>query len=152
MKAIRIIILVSTITILIQSCNNYYSDYSSIKDMKWFKEDIKTFKVNIKEAGNYNLYFTMRFPTGYPYINIKANISMIKPNNEELTKNISFLVRDSTNNYLGAVAGEIWDFEDVFSKNTFLKKGEYKFAVKNNMNSNPVLAVISIGLKIKQIK
>ena len=93
--------------------------------MQWYKKDIKKFKVKISKNGNYDLVFAMRYPTGYPYRNIKVRISQISSDGKIIYKDAVFVVIDENNKYKGDVAGQLWDMEEVFSERQELKKGKF---------------------------
>ncbi len=137
-------------TILFSACNDIYRDFQSVKDMKWYKKDVKTFEVTVPEDGNYDLIFAMRHSTGYPFTSIKINIEQKTPDGKIFEKDAEFPVADENGNYIGEVTGQLWDIENVFSGNTFLKKGKYIFKIRHNMNNNPVILVIDIGLIVRK--
>jgi hypothetical protein len=83
MKKLIFLLGISFITLL-NSCSSVYSEHQEIKDLKWFKKDIKTFEVEILEAGEYDLFFTMRHSIGYHFTSIKINIEYEQNNNQLL--------------------------------------------------------------------
>ena len=137
---------------LLSSCSNTYKEHQKIKDLKWQKTDIKTFEVNIKEDGVYNLFFTMRHSVGYPFTSIKIKIEQITPNEEIFEKNAEFAISDENGKYTGEVVGDLWDTENLFSENTSLKKGKYVFKISHAMNHDPVILVIDVGLVVKKVE
>ncbi|MCF6366567.1 MAG: gliding motility lipoprotein GldH [Bacteroidales bacterium] len=134
------------------SCSDTYRDFQSIKDMKWYRADKKTFEVDIKETGNYDLFFAMRYSTGYPFKQIKIKVTQKSPNGEEFYKNAEIAVANDKDEYIGDITGQLWDIEKLISKKTLLEKGKYVFEISHTMNSNPVVLVIDIGLIVRQTK
>jgi len=134
------------------SCNETFRDFQKVEDMKWHRNDVKKFKVNIPEDGSYDLFFAMRHSTGYPFTSIKILINQLTPDGNELTKEAEFQVANDAGEYIGEVTGQLWDIKALFSENTTLKKGEYVFEIMHNMNTDPVILVIDIGLIIKKSK
>jgi len=134
------------------ACNDIYRDFQSVKDMKWYDTDVKTFDVTIPEDGNYDLIFAMRHSTGYPFTTIKINIEQITPEGKISEKNAEFSIADEQGHYLGEVTGQLWDIENVFSGNAFLMKGKYIFKISHKMNNNPVILVIDVGLIVRKHK
>jgi len=135
---------------LLFSCNETYRDFQDVKDMKWYRSDVKTFHVNIPEDGFYDLYFAFRHSTGYPFTSIKVSVEQTTPDGNVLTKDAEFLTADENGNYIGEVTGQLWDLQELFSANTELKKGEYTFKISHNMNNDPVILVIDVGLIVKE--
>jgi len=134
----------------ISSCSDTFRDTQKIADMKWNRTDIKSFEVDISEKGNYDLHFTMRHSTGYPFRNIGVKIEQITPAGKELSKEVDFLVVNENNEYKGDVIGQLWDIEELFSENTPLEKGKYTFKISHIMNTDTVILVINVGLKIRK--
>jgi len=151
-KYFKLYLTIIFVIFLLNSCSNVYSEQQKIKDLQWFKTDVKIFEVYIPEDGNYDLFFTMRHSIGYPFTSIKIKIEQITPNNKEFLKKVEFSVIDKERKYIGNVTGQLWDTENLFSKNTFLKKGNYVFRISHAMNSNPVILVIDIGLIVRKSK
>ena len=134
------------------ACNDTYRDFQSVKDMKWYKKDIKTFNVTIPEDGTYDLIFAFRHSSGYPFTSIKINIEQTTPDGKILEKDAEFPVADKNGKYLGEVTGQLWDLENNFDENVFLKKGKYIFKISHAMNHNPVVLVIDAGLIVRKHK
>jgi gliding motility-associated lipoprotein GldH len=132
------------------SCTNVYRDFQDVKNLKWYRTDIKTFEFDIKEDGNYDLFFHMRHSTGYPFTTIKTKISMTLPDKTIYEKEAEFPVADESGRYIGEVAGDLWDIENAFSENYFMKKGKYKINIAHAMENDPVILVVDIGLIIKK--
>ena len=61
MKKIFLIIL----TIGLFSCgNNTFKDYHTFSDILWHKSDVVKYNFNVDNAGEYNIYFPLRFTQG----------------------------------------------------------------------------------------
>jgi len=135
--------------LLMTSCNDMYRDFQTVKDMKWYKDDIKIFNVEISEEGEYDLFFTMRHSAGYPFTTIKVDILQITHKGKEFTKEAEFPITDKNGKYIGEATGQLYDIESSFSEKMFLEKGKYTFKISHNMNTNPVILVIDIGLIVR---
>ena len=131
-------------------CNNVYRDFEEIENLKWEKSDIKKFEVNIPSDGNYDLYFALRYITGYPYTNIKVNISETAADKTQMQKDCKYMLVNENREYLGDVAGDFWDFESLFSENQEMKKGEYIYEIKHAMVDNPLIMISDVGIIIRK--
>jgi gliding motility-associated lipoprotein GldH len=138
--------------LILSSCNQVYRDFEEVKEMKWYKSDVKTFEFDIKNEGNYDLIFCMRHSTGYQFMTIKTKISMTTPDYEVYEKEAEFLVTNEKGEYIGDGTGQLWDIEEAFSANELLKKGHYKISIAHAMENDPVILVMEIGLKVKKSK
>jgi len=136
--------------ILLSSCSDVFREFQSVTDMKWYKKDAKIFRVNISKEAKYDFIFAMRYPTGFPYNRIKVKITRVSENTEAVSKHAEFTVIDENNQYKGEVSGELWDLEEIFSENELLKPGKYTFKIEHDMNSDPVIAIIDIGLIVRK--
>ncbi len=136
--------------LILLSCSNTYNEYQSVNDLKWYKNDIKTFDVSIEKSGEYDLFFEFRHVTGYPFKQINIEITHISPSRKEYFTEREIPVADNQNNYIGEVAGQLWDIESLISEKTFLEKGQHSFKISHLMSSDPVILVVDIGLKIKK--
>lgn len=148
----KLLVLSLFISVILSSCTDLYRGFSKVKDLKWYKSDAKKFTVDIKKDGYYDLIFAFRYATAYPYNNIKVIISKKNPSGEEFSKEAEFIVVDDNNNYIGDVAGDIWDLENPFDVNEFMKKGLYEFTIEHNMINDPVIVVMEIGLIVRKSK
>jgi len=148
----RKIIFIIIISISFSACTETYRSFQKVEDMKWYKNDVKIFKVDIKESGNYDLTFAFRYATLYPFKDIKITIAKKTPKGEVLTKDAEFMVVDENNKYIGDVGGDIWDLEKSFAQGEYLEKGKYEFYIQHNMVNDPVIVVMEIGLIIEKHK
>lgn len=137
--------------LILHSCSNIYNEHQKIKDLKWNRNDIKTFEVDIENDGEYDLFFAMRHTIGYPFTTIKINIEYINPKTyKSFIKTAEFPVTDENGKYIGDVSGQLWDIESSFAEKMFLKKGKHIFKVSHAMNYNPVILLVDIGLVVKK--
>jgi len=149
MNKLFVIFLITAVSFF-TACNDTYRDFQSVNDMKWYDTDVKTFDVTIPEDGNYDLIFAVRHSTGYPFTTIKINIEEMMPDGKIYEKDAEFPVADENGKYIGEVTGQLWDIEAAFDENVFLKKGKYKFRIRHNMNHDPVILVIDVGLIVRK--
>jgi len=141
-----------TVILTIFSCNNFYSEHQSVSNLKWYKEDIKSFEVNIEEDGIYDFIFAIRYATGFPYRTMKIKITQKSNDSIETSQEKEFEVVDKNNNYIGEVAGELWDLETICIQKLKVKQGNYIYTLEHEMKSNPVIMVVDVGLIIKKIE
>ncbi len=143
-------VLLSLITLLfLSSCTDVYRDFQSISGMRWFQKDKKNFDVKIKENGNYDLIFSMRYPTGFQYKNVDIKISRVSPDGKTIFKEFKIKVRDENGYYIGSAAGDLWDLEQIFSKGEKLENGNYKYTIEHISKIEPLMNVMDIGLIIR---
>ncbi len=116
--------------------------------MQWYRSDAKIFDFEIKEEANYDMVFCMRHSTGYQYMSIKTKITMTTPDGNVFEKIAEFTVADEKGKYVGEGTGQLWDMEEAFTSGELMKKGKYKIKIEHDMQIDPVILVIDIGLKV----
>jgi gliding motility-associated lipoprotein GldH len=113
-------------------------------------KDVQKFEFRISQAGIYDLYFTMRYVTGYPNPNILVKISQKTPEGKEYFKDCVFRIIDQNQNYIGEVAGNMWDFEECFAEKQDLESGIYQFEIEQTMPEDPVILIVDVGLIVRK--
>ncbi len=151
-KRLKYVVLISAIATLtlINSCTTVYTNYQDTDDLRWEKSDKKIFELNISEAGNYDLYFGMRYATGFPYRYIPIKFTEKLPSGKEREKEVRFMIISKNKKYQGDPLGQIWDFEAPFSLHQKMQKGEYSYTIEHTLLNETAPAVMEIGLVIKK--
>ena len=148
MKKTIVIILVSLFFFI--SCGDVYRGFETVSSMKWYKKDKKTFDVEIKEDGTYDLIIALRYPTGFQYKNVKLKISETSPTGETIINEFKLNIIDKNKKYKGEPAGDLWDLEEIFAPAKNIEKGKYKYVIEHDSKTNPLLNVMDIGLIIRK--
>jgi len=133
------------------NCNTFFKEHQAVQNLKWYREDTKSFDVTIYEEGSYDFIFAFRFATGFPYRTMKIKITQKSSENVEITQDCQFEVVDKNNNYNGDVAGELWDLETICLSKLKLIPGNYTYTISHTMENNPVIMVVDIGLIVKKL-
>lgn len=136
--------------IILNSCNTVFEEHQDVDDLQWYENDKKTFEVDISERGKYDVYFALRYATGFPYKVMKINVIHSGPDGSGNVGNIKFSVVDNNNQYIGEVVGDIWDLEHKFIENQELKEGTHIFEIRPALNNSPAIAVMEVGLIVKK--
>ena len=131
-------------------CRNVYRNFSEIPSLKWYKKDVLKFKVNINEDGIYDLFFALRYTTGFPYRNISVKITRKADDGIEWYKDCNFRIVNENDEYIGEVAGDMWDFEECFAEKQEMKHGTYYFEIEHTMPDDPVIPVLDVGLTVRK--
>jgi len=150
MKKIFLIIL----TIGLFSCgNNTFKDYHTFSDILWHKSDVVKYNFNVDNAGEYNIYFPLRFTQGCPYKSIPINVKFISPTGKEFNISKEIKIIDDNNNYIGEGAGDIWDTEELIAeKHKFDETGNYKVEISQTSTEETLAFIMEVGLRIEPAK
>ncbi|GAB4334075.1 MAG: hypothetical protein OHK0038_10720 [Flammeovirgaceae bacterium] len=129
--------------------NRVYSEYQSIGNLIWEKEQIKKFQANIAEPLAYNLNVELRHHSTIQYGSIEVNLKITTPSGKVLEKPYILYLRDKqTGQLLGEAMGDICDIVCPLENGLmFTETGIYTFELTHLMDSN-VLGIAEIGFSI----
>jgi gliding motility-associated lipoprotein GldH len=150
MKKLFTIIILS---LLLSSCRDaVYEDYYDFSIIQWEQTDTPVFEFEIPKKSKYNIIFALRYIEGFPYKNMYASVLMNDKNNNAALKKIKFQVVDDNNNYIGDVAGNMWDIEYTVFKDTLLEKGNYKIQLEQLVEEKTLPFVYDVGIIVEESK
>lgn len=99
----------------------------------------------------YNIYFTLRHITQYPYNNLKTNFTIIAPSGDERTTIHDFEVKNAEGRLMGEGAGDLWDLKLLVKERmTFNESGTYKFQIDNLMDYFDVVGLVDFGVIVEK--
>jgi len=138
------------IVVFTNSCSTVYSDFQDTGKFQWKQEDKKTFVVDISEKREYDLFFGMRYGTGFPFRYMKVKVSQKLPSGKEQEIDLQFMIIDTEKKYIGDPLGQIWDYEKVFMEKQIMDVGQYTYTIEHIMKDESVPAVMEIGFIVKE--
>ncbi len=139
---------------LFSGCGNeaFYEEFSIVEQGKWDMNDIREFRFHISDiSASYNLIYTIRNTTDYPYSNLYLFAAMYFPDHKIVRDTIECLVADKYGNWLGKGFGK-------FRENRFLVKemfifpdtGNYLLTVEQAMRDTILPGITDVGLRIEK--
>jgi len=105
-------------------------------------------------ASLYNIYLVLRHADAYNYNNIWIKASVQQPG-DATAKSEQYNVTLATNQkgWLGSGIDDIYEQRVLIQPQTkFAKAGDYHFTLEQVMREDPLLHVLSAGLRIEKIK
>lgn len=102
----------------------------------------------------YNIYLVLRHADAYNYNNIWIKASVQQPG-DATAKSLQYNVTLATNQkgWLGNGIDDIYEQRVLIQPQTkFAKAGDYHFTLEQVMREDPLLHVLSAGLRIEKIK
>ncbi len=150
MQKKHLLFVIITALFTVSSCSDVYNDYQSVSDLQWKKSDVKSFEFTIDEDANYDMFFALRYASGFPHPILNVHFEIILPDGTEREKDMNFRIVDKDGKYIGDVAGNMWDAEFLFSENEKMNAGKYIVTYTHNMEKDPVIAVIDLGLIVRK--
>lgn len=143
-----------TLVLLMASCNTeaIYDKSYSFENHQWTQKAKPTFVVEISDTTKfYNVDFTLRTTTEYPFSNIWMNIGMRLPDGSKLRKPYELKITDQ-NGWLGTKSGTMVETILSFPKSQLPQKGKYVFTIEQATPEQVVLEVLDIGLRVSEAK
>ncbi|WP_338814155.1 gliding motility lipoprotein GldH [Bernardetia sp. Wsw4-3y2] len=159
MKFIKSVFPVITLAVLFlfSSCdeNNIYRNHEDVNSVgfKWNMSDEKTYKVNVEEAGMYDISIELRHGIAIPYQNLLLTLTYETPDGKASEEKVDFTLRDAGGRAVGEGVGETYDTRQVVMSNFELEKGTYTFKIKHAMpKQDPINPVLEVGLVVDKVK
>lgn len=144
---------------ILQACKNInlFEKNISIPNMQWQNNFSATGSFNITDTvSTYNVYIVLRHTDAYLYNNIWLNAGLQSPGDSGMQfQKINLLLGNDAKGWEGVGMNDIWEVRKLISgrpPQRFLKTGEYKFALAQLMRDNPLLNIISVGLRLEKVK
>ena len=151
---------------VLASCTDekrYFEENSDLKNIEWFKDDVKSFSFTIDDTiSSYHLFYNVRNTLNYPYYNLYLQYQLADTNgvvrNEQ---NELYLFDPSTGKPSGdggifgsGSFGDVFDHQYPFLTNfKFPHAGTYELELQQYMrNEDPLHEIMSIGLRIEKAK
>ena len=128
----------------------------SIPKMEWFNNFNGTGSFIIKDTNSkYNVYVVLRHTDAYLYNNIWLNVSLQSPGQDSLQfQKINLKLGNDAQGWDGVGMNDIWEVRKLISgtPKRFIKAGQYNFSIAQLMRDNPLLHILSVGLRVEKAK
>ena len=151
-KRSKIITAAALITVATLSCDRttLFSDSYTIEEKKWSMYDPAKFACTVEDTTTaFDIKFSLRTSTDYPYRNIYLFIVTSFPSGSTVTDTLHAMVADEKGSWLGKGAGDLRALTIPYKSNVFFpEKGEYHFMVLHGMRDTVLKGVYDVGMKI----
>ncbi|WP_338766241.1 gliding motility lipoprotein GldH [Bernardetia sp. ABR2-2B] len=160
MKFIKSIFPILTLAVLFlfSSCGdgrNIYREHTDVNSVgfKWNMSDEKTYKVNVEEAGMYDISIELRHGISIPFKNLILVLTYETPDGKATEEKVDFRLRDEGGRAIGEGVGDTYDTRQVVMPNFKLEKGTYTFKIKHALPDNdPISPILEVGLVVDKVK
>jgi gliding motility-associated lipoprotein GldH len=136
------------------SCNtiDFYEKFESFPKNEWHVSKQPTFSFEVKDTtAAYYIYFVIRHTDAYKYNNIWVNITTQSPSGNKQMQLVNLKLADNANGWLGAGMDDIFDSRIKITKAPIaLKAGVYSFTIAQAMRDEPLVAVLSAGIRVEK--
>lgn len=136
--------------LLFASCSNdtLYDRSFAFDNHEWSQGYFPKFSVNIQDtSATYDVDFTLRTTTDYPFSNIWMNVSMIFPDGTKLRRPYELKITDQKG-WLGEKSGTLVSNTLSFSNTKLPLKGAYTFVLEQATPETSVTEILDIGLRV----
>jgi len=102
----------------------------------------------------YSIYVVLRHTDAYKYNNIWLNIGLQPPGDSLHVQKVDLKLGDDANGWEGTGMNDIWEVRKLLNGQArrFKQPGKYHFTISQIMRDNPLLNIMSIGLRLEKKK
>jgi len=148
--------LVMIMALMILSCKqiDVYEHNIPIANYKWQQKDtLKGSFIISDTTASYNIYIVLRHTDAYMYNNLWLNVGLKTPGDSMFFQHVNLTLGADASGWEGTGMNDIWEArKPLFSPpRRFKKSGEYKFSITHIMRDNPLLNMMSAGLRVQKV-
>ena len=152
---ILLILVFVTGSLIISSCKqiDIFEKNTVIPNYEWKSNFIISGSFTITDTVSaYSIYLVLRHTDAYKYNNIWLNIGLQPPGDSLIKQKVDLKLGDDANGWEGTGMNDIWELRKLLNgePRRFKKAGEYKFTIAHVMRDEPLLNVMSAGLRIEK--
>lgn len=132
--------------------NVYYSENYSLEDGEWSMYDPARYTCPAEDTVSiYNIEFSLRTSTEYPYRNIYLFVLTTFPSGTTITDTLHAMVTDEKGRWLGKGTGDIRELTIPFKNDVYFPEtGDYHFRVVHGMRDTVLKGVYDMGMRISR--
>lgn len=130
--------------------NNEIISYHKFKDQTWNRFDKITFNIPILAVDKrYDVYFFANHTKNYEYDNLRFNMIMTTPSGEERIKEYKFMLKNTTDGFLGECRGDSCTASIVLRKGISMEKiGMLRIEIETLVPRLQINNVLGIGIRM----
>lgn len=141
------------ITIFFAACdkNRVFEKNREIKNYSWDSKSKASFTFEIRDTTVlYNIYVNIRHADFYQYSNLWLMVRTTFPDGKQISKRIEIPLANDVGAWYGEGLGDIWDVQQLIQQGAFFNKvGKYTFELEHNMRTDPLAAIMAIGIRVE---
>lgn len=151
----RLLLLPVACCLFIASCKQMevFEKNTVIPNYKWQNNFTVTGKFVITDTVSaYNIYLVLRHTDAYQYNNIWLNIGLQPPGDSLHIQKVDLKLGDDANGWEGTGMNDIWEVRKLLNgePRRFKQAGDYNFSISQIMRDNPLLNIMSAGLRVEK--
>ena len=143
--------------LLISSCRqlDVYEKDTAIPNYEWQSGFVAKGSFTISDTtSTYNLYVVLRHTDAYKYNNIWLDLGLQNPGDSLRFQKINLSLGNDLTGWEGTGMNDIWEVRSLLNSEPkrFRKAGTYNFSIAQIMRDNPLLHIMSVGLRLENPK
>lgn len=129
-----------------------YEKNVSIPRHRWYSSFRPEFSFTIKDTGStYQVFLVLRHNEKYNFRNIWINFYYQPPGDTLHKETRELLLATNEKGWLASGMDDIYEHRiQITPEATELKAGNYKFILENIMREDPLLNVMSVGIRVEK--
>ncbi|MBK8611313.1 MAG: gliding motility lipoprotein GldH [Chitinophagaceae bacterium] len=154
---LRGLIIVAAGFIFTSSCNQIeiFEKNTVIPAYAWQSNFKVTGDFLIKDTVSaYQMYVVLRHTDAYKYNNIWLNVGLQPPGDSLHYQKVNLILGNDASGWAGSGMNDIWEVRNLLNEvpGRFKQPGKYKYDIAQIMRDNPLLHVMSVGLRVEKVK
>lgn len=138
----------------LHACDEHrvFEENQDFKSQEWISSDTIEFSTLIEDSGSKNLYINVRHRFNFNWRNVWLNLAITFPNDSLYITPINIPLSQPDGQWFGDCSGDICALQfplSAYSNYTFPDTGNYTFNISHDMREDPLLNVMSIGMRIE---
>ena len=151
----QFLLLPVTCWLLLTACNqiDVFEKNTVIPKYEWQSSfSAKGYFLITDTVAAYSIYLVLRHTDAYQYNNIWLNIGLQPPGDSLHNQKINLQLGNDANGWDGAGMNDIWELRKLLNgePRRFKQPGNYNFNISQIMRDNPLLHIMSVGLRIEK--
>jgi gliding motility-associated lipoprotein GldH len=138
-------------SLLLVSCdsNAVYKKFDENFAMsRWEKTDVRTYNFKIQKTGEYDIQVDFSHLYGIQFNDLPIRVTMTKPDQTMVTKQLLLTLRDEQGLELGDCAGDYCDLRQTVVEKEPLKPGNYSVMLANGFDFEYFPNVLGLGIRV----
>lgn len=158
-RYIKTALLLLVVCMAVVSCRqlDVYEKNVSIPAYQWKQNFVPGFDFEISDTSSqYNIFIVLRHTDAYRYSNIWLNIAGLLQNKDTLVHlpHVELQLGKDGKGWEGTGMDDIWEVRKPITRGPvqFKKAGLYHFTVAQMMREDPLLNVMSVGVRVERVR
>lgn len=154
-KKQKTILIIFSLCICISACRelSVYEKSTAIPKHQWKSEFSSKGQFNITDTASlYNIYIVLRHTDKYKYNNIWLNLNIYMPSDSIHIERLNLELGNDQSGWDGIGMDDIWEVRKKINRTPYKFKtaGNCSFELKQIMRDDPLLYIMSAGLRIEK--